>query len=102
MSLEQTATDWINLLVAGKFDEAVESFDSTMTQMMPADKLQAAWNSIIAQFGVFKDIKGTKTSPYGAYNIVFVTCNFDKAALDIQLSFDAEKKIAGLFFKPPT
>jgi hypothetical protein len=102
MSLEQTATEWVNLLIAGEFDQAVKSFDNTVSAQITAAKLKDIWNSLIAQFGAFKDIKGTKTSPYGAYNIVFVTCNFDKAALDIQLSFDAEKKVAGLFFKPPT
>jgi uncharacterized protein len=102
VSLEQMATEWVNLLVAGKFDLAVESFDKTVSAQITAANLKDIWNSIIVQFGALKNIKGTRTATFGGYNIVFVTCDFNKAALDIQLSFDAEKKIAGLYFNPPT
>ncbi len=102
MLLEQTATEWVNLLIAGKFDQTVQSFADVMSAQMTADKLKDIWNSIITQFGVFKGIKGTRATPYGGYNIVFVTCDFNQGVLDIQLTYDADMKIAGLFFKPPT
>jgi hypothetical protein len=101
-SIEQIATDWVELVVAGKYDQAVKSFDNTMSAQVTAARLQDMWNAINTQFGEFKDIKGTKASPYGEYIIVFVTCNFNNGALDIQLTFDAGRKIAGLYFRPPT
>lgn len=98
--LEQQAVEWVNLIVEKQFEQAVKSFDNTVSAQITAAQLKDIWNSIIAQFGAFKSIKGTKTSPFGAYNVVLVTCDFDKGALDVQLSFDTEKKIAGLYFKP--
>jgi hypothetical protein len=100
--LEKYATDWVNLVVAGKYDQAATSFDSAVSAQITAAKLQEIWNSLISQLGAFKSIKGTKSSPYGAYNIVFVTCDFGKGALNLQLTLDAGGKIAGLFFQPPT
>lgn len=101
-SLEKIATDWVYQVVAGGFEQAAKSFDAAVSKQFNAAKLMEVWSAVIAQVGMFKNIKGTKTNPYGAYTLVFVTCNFDKAALDVQLSFDAEKKIAGLFFNNPS
>jgi len=101
-SLEQTAIDWVNLVVAGKFDQAVTQFDNTMSAQITAAKLQEIWNSLVSQLGAFQSIKGTKATPYGGYNMVFVTCNFKNTPFNIQLTFDAGRKIAGLFFQPPT
>jgi dienelactone hydrolase len=100
LSLEQTATDWVNLLVAGKFDQAVKTFDNTMSSQIAADKLQDIWNSVVSQIGAFESIKDTRITTSGVHDIVFVTCNFSNTLLDIQLTFDASRKVAGLYFKP--
>jgi hypothetical protein len=99
-SLEKTATDWVYLLVMGEFDQAVKPFDKTMSSQITAAKLQDIWSAVIAQTGVFESTKGTKTAKADAYDIVFVTCKFSNTLIDIQLTFDADRKIAGLFFKP--
>lgn len=100
VSLEEMATTWVNLLVEAKFDQAVESFDKTMAEQMPAAKLRETWRALIAEVGEFKGIAGTRTSKHDVYDLVFVTCNFENATLDIQLTYDADRKVAGLFFRP--
>lgn len=100
VSLEEIATTWVNLLVEAKFDQAVESFDKTMAEQISAAILRETWSDLIAQVGVFKGIVSTRTSKQGIYDLVFVTCNFKNATLDIQLTYDADRKVAGLFFRP--
>ncbi len=98
--LEQQAVEWVNLVVKKQFEKAVEFFDKTMSEQVPPAKLQEIWNAIISQVGTFENVIGTRTSQMNDSALVFVTCKFGKAALDIQLTYNAEKKIAGLFFRP--
>lgn len=100
--LEKISADWVNLLVGGEFDQAVTSFDATVSKQINAVKLKEIWDSITTQFGAFKGIKSIKTSPFGDYIIAFVTSNFANSVVDIQLTLNTEGKIAGLFFRPST
>jgi dienelactone hydrolase len=102
MALEQTAIDWVNLLVTGKFDQAVEQFDNTMSAQITAGKLKEIWNSLVSQIGAFRDIKHLETSMAGGYTLIVATCYFSTLPFNIQLAFNANREIAGLYFRPAT
>jgi len=93
------AERFINLLVSGKYDEAVNLFDPSVKPMVPADKLEEVWKSLEKQVGSFKSILGYRTQESGGYKIVFVTCEFNAMDIDVRLVF-ANKKIVGMFFQP--
>jgi len=100
VSLQEKAKAWVNLLVEGKFDVAVTSFDKAVAAQMSAGRLKETWDALLDQVGGFKDIVNIRTDTQSGYNRVFVTCNFEKAAIDVLVVYDAEEKIAGLFFQP--
>ena len=100
VSLEEMAVAFVGFLRLGQYDEAVEMFDGTMSELMPAPILEETWNAVIAQVGEFEGIVGTRTTKYDIYDLVFVTCNFANATLDVQLTFDDSRQVAGLFFVP--
>ncbi len=102
ISLEKTATTFVDYLAGGQYGQAVESFDETMAGLMTASALEEAWDSVIAQAGEFEDIVGTRTARQNEYDLVFVTCRFANTTLDIQLTFDDMQQVAGLFFLPAT
>lgn len=99
--LETMARDLVNSLVSGEYKEAVENFDSTMKKVLPAEKLEEVWNSVIAQAGPFVEQLGTRKEKILQYEAVFVTCKFENAVLDTKVVFDRKQQIAGLFFVPP-
>jgi dienelactone hydrolase len=45
-------------------------------------------------------VGGTHTAEAQGYRIVFVTTQFEKAAIDVQVVFNKADQISGLFFKP--
>ena len=94
------AKDLVNLLVDGDYAEAVKNFDSTMKEALPAEKLQEVWNSIIAQAGPFKEQLGVRKEKILQYDVMFVTCKFERAALDTKVVFNQKQQISGLFFVP--
>jgi hypothetical protein len=99
-SIETQAKDLVSALSSGEYKEAVKNFDETMKKVLPAEKLQQVWNSIIAQSGPFVEQAGTRKEKILLYNVIFVTCKFENAVLDAKVVFDHNKQIAGLFFVP--
>jgi hypothetical protein len=98
--MESMATDLVDLLVKKDYAEAVKIFDSTMKKELPAEKLQEVWNSIIAQAGAFKEQLGVRKERILPYEVVFVTCKFERAVLDAKVVFNQKQQVAGLFFVP--
>jgi hypothetical protein len=99
-SIETLAKDLVSALSSGNYKEAVKNFDGTMKNALPAEKLQEVWNSLIAQSGPFVEQLGTRREKILQYDVIFVTCKFENAALDAKVVFDRNKQIAGLFFVP--
>ena len=86
-------------MAAGQFDKAVEPFDQTMKRALPANKLKEAWSSLAIQYGQFQRVTDTTTEKIRQYDVVYVTCDFQRAKLDTKVVFDGSK-VTGLFFVP--
>lgn len=99
--LEAQACRLVDLLAKGDYETAVKDFDPTMTLALPPAKLEEAWKSLQNAVGAFQKRQETHLARIQQYNVVFVTCKFDKALVDVKVVFDSDRKIAGLFFVPP-
>jgi len=80
----------------------VAQYDATMKGALPEPKLREAWQTLLQQAGPFQKRLGTRQEAQAGYQIVFVTCQFERATLDIKVVFNAERQVAGLFFVPAT
>ncbi|MCX7795790.1 MAG: DUF3887 domain-containing protein, partial [bacterium] len=89
------------LLAQEKFIEASKLFTEDLSKALPVDTLASIWKSIISTLGKFNSILDMRTSEIQVYKVVIVTCDFDLGTLGIQISFDKELKIAGLYFLQP-
>ena len=94
------AEQFVERLAKSDFSAAVKEFDVTMTNAAPPDKLKQIWESLVADVGPLKTRLGTRTERLGEYDGVFVTCQFEKAKLDVKVVFNRSKQISGLFFVP--
>jgi hypothetical protein len=100
-TIETLAKELVNSLASGDYKRATENFDGTMKNALPAEKLQEAWNSIIAQFGPFVEQAGNRREKILQYDVIFVACKFEGGALDAKVVFNDKQQVAGLFFVPP-
>jgi uncharacterized protein len=103
----QAGEDWAGLgkavaleISTRQFDKTVARFDETMAAVLPAATLAATWDGLLGQVGAFRGVTATRQQEAKGYHLVFVTCRFDKATLDVKIAFDARQRIAGLFFVP--
>jgi hypothetical protein len=99
--IETQAKDLVKLLASGNYEKAVGNFDSTMKNALPPDKLKQVWDSLIVQAGAFVEQTGVRKEKILQYDVVFVSCKFEKSILDAKVVFNQKKQISGLFFVPP-
>lgn len=100
ISIETLAKDLVSALASGNYKEAAKNFDGTMKNALPAAKLQEAWESLITQFGPFVEQGAARQEKIMGYNVIFVTCKFEKGFFDAKVVFNDKRQVAGLFFVP--
>ena len=95
------ARAFVGALSRSDFRAAAGDFDETMLKVSGPDKLAEFWKQVPDRLGAFKKQNAARREKLGPYDIVLVTCDFEKATLDIRVVFDAAGKIAGFQFVPP-
>lgn len=98
--LTPLATEFVELLVKEDFANAVKNFDNTMKGVMSEVNLQEAWHGLLAQSGSFKRQTGVRQTQEQGFNIVFVTCEFERSTINIKVVFNKANEISGLWFVP--
>ena len=98
--LSELAKAAVTELAEGKYPEFSGRFDDTMKIALPESKLQEIWKAVLTQAGAFKSQGSIRQEKSGPYDMAFVTCQFEKAVLEIRLVFNAQRQISGLFFSP--
>jgi dienelactone hydrolase len=102
--LEAAARALVTSLAKGEFEAATKNFDDAMKKAMPADKLEATWKKLqapVGGVGDFKEQAGALTTKVGKYDMVLVTCKFEKTPMVARVVFDEQRRITGLFFEFP-
>lgn len=95
------AKNFIKALEKGDYEAAVKNFDETMTKAAPPEKMKQVWETVINQVGELKQQTGIRTESLPKYDIVYITCEFEKWTLDVKVVFNKKKQIAGQFFTQP-
>jgi len=91
----------LSAMEKGDFGLAGRDFDATMLKVFGPEKIEALWKTQLpAQLGAFKRQTAARRDELQGYDIVLITCEFEKATLDARVVFDKEGKIAGLGFVP--
>lgn len=100
--LTAMAQNVVASLARGDTTAVAAKFDATMKAALPEAKLTEVWNSLTAQAGAFKQQLGTRQQKIQGFDVVFVTCAFERAKFDMQVAFNGNKEISGLYVKPPS
>jgi len=98
--IERAAIEFVGEMERRDFTAAVARFDSAMSGVMPAGKLEENWDMVEARAGSFQGWSRTTTGEAQGYDYVMVISTFENAVWDIQVVFDSDLRIAALFFKP--
>ncbi len=102
LSISQMGEAFVDRLAKGEFALAASGFDETMKRVMPEASLTKSWNDLIALAGPFQKRIETTVHTEQGYQIVLVTCEFERTRLNVRVVFDANRQVAGLFYQPAT
>ena len=94
------AIQLLDHLDAGEFAQAEAMLNATMAQAVPADKLQAVWESLPAQAGEAQGRGDATSATQGEMTLVEIPLRYAKAALVAKFAIDSEGKIAGFLIQP--
>ena len=94
------ARAFVDLMAGGQFAQAFEFFTPQMKAAMPVDRLSATWNGLTAHAGPFQRQIATSVVPRGVLSVVVVTCEFERATFDVQVTVNPANLVGGLFLRP--
>jgi dienelactone hydrolase len=98
--LETKARAFVTAFTKEDFNAATAEYDEAMQKALPAEKLGDLGKTLVKQVGPFQKQGEAATEKVGKYDVVWITCEYEKATLYARLVFTAEGKITGLSFRP--
>ena len=90
----------LELLQQGKATDVAREFNAQMAAALPSETLGQVWSSMGAQVGAFKSELSQQAAGSRAGTTVTLGLQFERTALNMVVSFDADNKISGLQFVP--
>ena len=94
------ATQLLDHLDAGDYAAAEAMFTPQMAQAVPADKLQAVWESLPKQAGRAQGRGEATVSGQGGVHVVVVPLQYANAALVAKVAVQADGIVAGFLIQP--
>jgi hypothetical protein len=83
-----------------EYSKIVSTFDQTMKNALPAEKLRQFWDDLNNKCGKYQKYSEITEGKYQNYDIVYVLCHFASMNLKMKVVFNDKNEIAGLFFIP--
>ncbi|HLH86872.1 MAG TPA: alpha/beta fold hydrolase [Xanthobacteraceae bacterium] len=96
---EENALAATRLLSEGHFADLAAQFTPQVASALPVDRLAQTWQGVVAQAGPLRGTGTPRETQQGGLTIVIVPLRFERASLDLVLSYQ-QGKIAGLFIRP--
>lgn len=100
VDLTSKAQVFVTMLSQGDYSRCVAAFDETMKAGLPEPKLQEAWTTIQSQAGNFQKQIGVRQTRESGYDVVYVTCQFEKGKVDVKVVYSKAEEVTGLWFRP--
>jgi dienelactone hydrolase len=94
------AKAFVELLRQQEFAKIEALFTEQMKAALPEDKLKATWTTLAMQAGAFKQQRGARMEVVGNMRRVTVTCDFERAALDLVVAYNPAGLIGGFNIRP--
>lgn len=81
-------------------DGAFALFDKKLKESLPPEKLRAAWGDVVIQSGGFEAFGTSCYSKQAGYDVVVIPSKFGKRMMDLTLTLNADRSIAGFKIEP--
>jgi len=94
------AKDVVDKLAAEDFEGVTEHFNEQMRQGLPVEKIEQTWTGVVQQIGSFESQGTPRRARQGEGRGVLIRCKFERGAAQVDVWFDRNDEIAGLWIHP--
>ena len=91
------AQAFASLLAREQFEAAAGMFEPALAQAMDAQKLEIRWRASEKRRGAFRKIREVREQPDARGVSVLVTCEFQKAVVNLQVRFGSTGRVLSFF-----
>lgn len=99
-ALKTAAKGVVDLLVAENFAGVREKFSEQLRQNLSEEKMRAAWRDFTSRVGVFRKQVDSQVGKQNGADVAIVKCEFSRSLGYVQVIYDGERKIIGLWNAP--
>lgn len=100
--LRDLASEITDLMAANDWPAVREDFDTTMTEQLTEDRLQTAWDEVVAAKGQYQSRGEPSQIPKPGNVVIFDTpMTFQQGEMKSRVAFHPEGRVAGLFILVP-
>ena len=101
IKIENRAQALVNSMAKRDFRVAGDHFTSTMTSLLPANKIEEMWNVIEAKDGAFvEQVAGAVEINGEGVPLVILLCKFEKGNHNLFITFDWDCNVSGIHIAP--
>jgi hypothetical protein len=86
-------SDWAE----GRYDDMTASFDATIAERLPPEKLAAAWAQVVGMAGTFRRMGEPFVRQQGDFTVVDIPLEFEASEMKGRVAFNADGQVGGLF-----
>ena len=97
---KRIATDILNNLVKENYEAVRKDFHASLKQNLPTERISEGWIKLVETIGAYKEVISTTPDVAQSYNQVKIRCRFENGNSSVEVTFNEDDKVIGLFLKP--
>ena len=98
--IETISKKIVEYMNKGEFENVRSYFSFSLKNTLTAEHIEKVWTNVVTQLGEFEKISSVKTEVVQSYNVVRVRCKFRNEGANVEVTFNEEKEVIGLYIKP--
>lgn len=99
-NLKALAERFVSQLLQNNYDKAASQFDEQMKSFLSEVKLKESWEDLTTPAGDLIQMGVLQTAEMEGHRIVSIRCQYERAAIDVQVVFNNKGHISGLSLIP--
>lgn len=99
-SRKKIAAEILDNLIKENYDQITEEFSIALKRTLTVEQISSAWSDFIEIYGTFSEKISTEASKPQGYDLIKIRCKFENDNGTIEVYFNENDKVVGLFLKP--
>jgi hypothetical protein len=99
-NIKKLAKDVVEKLAAEDFEGVRANFNEQLKEALPVEKIEQSWTIVTQQIGSFESQGPPKLVNHEGGRGIIIRCRFERGATQVEVWFDDENLVAGLWIRP--